>query len=52
MEKKKAKKKDSLWWMAGINKSGVAHLSKASKAELMDELEDAVMRICEGYEVE
>ena len=49
---KMAKKKATdTFWGSRLNYSDVANLSKADKLALEEELNDAVMHICEAYEV-
>jgi hypothetical protein len=48
MTKKKA---TDTFWASRLNNSDVAHLTKVKQSALDEELNDAVQRICEGYEV-
>jgi len=40
------------WWSSRVTAKDVAHLSEDDKAELQEELNDAVMRVLQDFEVE
>jgi len=40
------------WWSSRVTAKDVAHLSEDDKAELKEELNDAVMRVLQDFEVE
>lgn len=42
---------DNVVWASLVDKEMVAHLDPGTVQELTDELDDAVARVCEAYEI-
>lgn len=42
---------DTIAWASMVDNEMVAHLDPGTLQELIDELDDAVVRVCEAYDV-
>lgn len=42
---------NNIVWASMVDKEMVAHLNPETLQELIDELDDAVARVCEAYEI-